>query len=186
MPKDEFDFDDPLELNGVALLTDEDTSVAMCECFIEEFLRMGWNHKQILALFQNPHYTGMNMVLENKGEQFVRDQISDVFARWGKLVEWKTPLVSPGNAHVSRAVVGVAPTTSAHSQEPDESPATRRDAASSTPEACAPQARWEPIQFRQSIASACACGSDGPCDSRSVPAAPPLDPLGNPAPDLTR
>ena len=85
MPKDEFDFEDPLELNGVGFLTEEDTTDAMCECFIEEFMRMGYNAKQILALFRNPHYLGMNMVLEKKGEEFVRDSIGRVFAQWGKL-----------------------------------------------------------------------------------------------------
>ena len=36
MPKDEFDFEDPLELNGAALLSDEDTLQPMAECFVEE------------------------------------------------------------------------------------------------------------------------------------------------------
>jgi hypothetical protein len=84
MPKDEFDPQDPLELNGVALLTHEDTTDSMCECFIEEFMRMGFGPKQILALFRNPHYLGMNMVLENRGEVFVRDRIAQVFTRWGR------------------------------------------------------------------------------------------------------
>ena len=86
MPKDEFDFEDPLELNGVALLSNEDTMQPMAECFVEEFLRLGYNHKQIFALFQNPHYLGMNMVLQNRGEPFVRDLIAETFARWGKPV----------------------------------------------------------------------------------------------------
>jgi hypothetical protein len=84
MPKDEFDFDDPMELNGVALPSDEDTSEAMTECFIEEFMRLGHGAGQILALFRNPQYLGMNMVLQNRGEAFVRDQIATVFARWGR------------------------------------------------------------------------------------------------------
>ena len=88
MPKDEFDFDDPLELNGVALYTDEDTSRDMAECFVEEFLMLGYNHNQLLALFRNPNYLGMNMVLQNKGEPFVKEVISDVLARWGKKIEW--------------------------------------------------------------------------------------------------
>src|SRR5262245_40321878 len=46
MPKDEIDPDDPMELFGVGILTDEDTTQAMTECFIEEFLRLGYNHKQ--------------------------------------------------------------------------------------------------------------------------------------------
>jgi len=88
MPKDEFDFDDPMELSGVGLFTEEDTTDAMAECFIEEFLRMGYNHKQILALFRNPHYLGMKMVLQNRGEAFVRERIAEVFARWGKAIQW--------------------------------------------------------------------------------------------------
>jgi hypothetical protein len=84
MPKDEFDFEDPLELNGVAFLTEADTSTEMAECFAEEFMRMGYNHNQVLALFRNPHYVGPNMVLQNKGEQFVRDTIAETFAKWGR------------------------------------------------------------------------------------------------------
>jgi hypothetical protein len=86
MPKDEFDFDDPMELNGMALLSGEDTTDAMTECFIEEFMRMGYNHKQVLALFRNPHYVGMNMALQNRGEDCVKDFIVKVFARWGRAV----------------------------------------------------------------------------------------------------
>lgn len=100
MPKDEFDFEDPFELNGMAFLSHEDTTDAMAECFIEEFLRMGYNAKQVLALFRNPHYVGPNLALEKRGEPFVRDLIADVFARWGKTVTWPegnplTPALSP-------------------------------------------------------------------------------------------
>jgi hypothetical protein len=84
MPKDEFDFEDPLELNGMALVTEEDTTDAMCECFIEEFMRMGHSAEQILGLFRNPNYLGMNMVIQNRGENFVREAITQTFARWGK------------------------------------------------------------------------------------------------------
>ena len=90
MPKDEFDFDDPLELNGVGLVSAEDTTGAMTECFVEEFLRLGYNAKQILAMFRNPHYLGMNMALEKRGDQFVRDMSAEVFARWGRPVAWAT------------------------------------------------------------------------------------------------
>ena len=102
MPKEEFDFDDPMELNGVGLVCDEDTTEAMTECFVEEFMRFGHNHRQILALFRNPHYLGMNLALQRRGEQFVRGKISEVFARWGKFVTWPeaaanslTPVLSP-------------------------------------------------------------------------------------------
>jgi hypothetical protein len=84
MPKEEFDFDDPMELTGFGIVCEEDTTEAMTECFVEEFMRLGYNHKQILALFRNPHYLGMNMVLEKRGEEFVRGRVAEVFARWGK------------------------------------------------------------------------------------------------------
>lgn len=88
MPKDEFDFEDPFELNGMAFLSHEDTTNDMAECFTEEFMRMGYNHQQVLALFRNPHYLGPHMAFEKRGESFIRDLIADVFTRWGKAVTW--------------------------------------------------------------------------------------------------
>jgi len=101
MPKDEFDFEDPFELNGMAFMTHEDTTNDMAETFIEEFMRMGYGHLQVLALFRNPHYVGPNMAFEKRGEPFIRDLITDVFARWGRKAEWPVaagilPAVEPG------------------------------------------------------------------------------------------
>lgn len=90
MPKDELDPDDPMELCGVGLLTPEDTTETMAECFIEEFLRLGHDPVHILALFRNRHYTGMHMVLEHRGEAFVKAKISEVCGWWGREVPWST------------------------------------------------------------------------------------------------
>ena len=104
MPKDEFDRDDPFQLNGVALRTHEDTTDAMAACFIEEFLRMGHRPEQVLALFRNPHYVGPHLVCATRGEPFVRELIADIVARWGIHVRWpdadpdsrgETPCSSP-------------------------------------------------------------------------------------------
>jgi hypothetical protein len=104
MPKDEFDFEDPFELNGMALLTHEDTTNDMAECFAEEFMRMGYNHQQVLALFRNPHYLGPHMALEKRGEPFIRDLIAAIFARWGKVVTWPDASGS-GVAQTSKSAV---------------------------------------------------------------------------------
>jgi len=96
MPKDEFDFEDPLQLNRVTLLTEDDPTDAMCECFIEEFMRMGCNAKQVLALFRNPYYLGMNMVLEKRGEAFIRERVAEVFKRWGRASQGGAPPGSSG------------------------------------------------------------------------------------------
>lgn len=104
MPKDEFDFNDPMELNGIGIASEEDTTEAMTECFIEEFMRLGYNAKQIYALFRNPHYIGMNMVVQNRGDLFVRERIAETFLRWGKPVTLSgstpqplPPTLSPSN-----------------------------------------------------------------------------------------
>ena len=95
MPKDEFDFEDPLELNGMALLSSEDTTDDMAECFAEEFMRLGYDHRRILALFANPHYLGPNLAFQQRGEAFIRDLIAGVFARWGRPAPWPDPGVRP-------------------------------------------------------------------------------------------
>ena len=92
MPKDEFDFQDPFELNGQVVLTDEDTTDAMCECFIEEFVRLGYSAQRIYGLFGNPHYLGMHLVWQKRGPRFVRDAIAEMFARRGRTVSWPDPL----------------------------------------------------------------------------------------------
>lgn len=90
MPKDEFDFEDPFELNGMAILTHEDTTDDMAECFIEEFMRMGHKPAQLLAMFRNPHYLGPNMAYEKRGEPFIRELIGSVFAKWGRSLDWSS------------------------------------------------------------------------------------------------
>ena len=102
MPKDEFDFEDPFELNGMAFLTHEDTTDNMAECFIEEFMRMRYGNKQILALFKGPHYMGPNMAFEKRGEPFIRELITEVFARWGRTASWGGTPMDAG-VHAARA-----------------------------------------------------------------------------------
>ena len=94
MPKNEFDLEDPLELRGMVLLSQEDSTGDMAECFIEEFMRMSYSHNEVLALFRNQHYLGPHMAWEKHGEPFIRDLIAGVFARWGKAVTWTEPQTS--------------------------------------------------------------------------------------------
>lgn len=85
-----------MELCGVALFTEEDTSDAMTECFVEEFMRLGHGPAQILALFRNPHYTGPNMVFQNRGEDFVRAKVEEVFGWWGGVPRMAAESTQPG------------------------------------------------------------------------------------------
>jgi hypothetical protein len=88
MPKNEWDAEDPYELTGVVLWTAEDTSLAMAETFVEEFLRLGYGARQVLALFRNPFYRGPYGVWRRHGDEFVKDLITRVFLQWGRCPEW--------------------------------------------------------------------------------------------------
>ncbi len=76
MPKDELDHDDPLECMGVAL--PGDTTEAMAEAFVEEYLLMGYGDDELLALFQDRFYMAPHLVWRTKGEPWVRDLIRRV------------------------------------------------------------------------------------------------------------
>lgn len=85
MPKGDFDQEDPFELVGMLLPSphDDATFELMGRCFVEEFVRMGWDAMQILPLFQDPFYCGPHLVYQTKGERFVRELIIQVQREWG-------------------------------------------------------------------------------------------------------
>jgi hypothetical protein len=88
MPKDDFDQDDPFELVGMVMPeAGADTLTEMGRCFIEEYIRMGWDDESVLALFQSPFYQGPHLVYEKKGEEFIRRLISEVTQDWN--ASWK-------------------------------------------------------------------------------------------------
>jgi hypothetical protein len=127
MPKDEFDFDDPFELNGRVFLTQEDTTRDMAECFIEEFQRLGYSAPAILALFHQPRYLGPNLAMEKLGEPFIRELVAEVFARRGKQVTWAEAAPSgqeetPSDFRIPhsafRVAVGVEPSAATAEADP--------------------------------------------------------------------
>lgn len=75
MPKNEPDIEDPLEMVGMLVPGDDRK---MTECFVEEFMMMGYTDDALLALFRDPFYLGVNRVFQQYGEQFVRDVIAEV------------------------------------------------------------------------------------------------------------
>jgi hypothetical protein len=170
MPKDEFDFEDPFELNGMAFLSHEDTTNDMAECFTEEYLRMGYNHQQVLALFRNPHYLGPNMAFEKRGELFIRNLIADVFARWGKAVTW--PESSRAGSPLPAANVELT------AIEPQRRP--RRDAPHL-------ESRGEGQgegAHHSSCGHGCGCSSAAPAEQTVSHDETLADPMGSPIPKL--
>jgi hypothetical protein len=89
MPKDEFDLEDPYELNGVMVPADEESTGLMAACLVDEYMQLGYDHRQILGLFGNRNYSGMHLVLRTRGEAYVRVVIEEAFARWGVVISWE-------------------------------------------------------------------------------------------------
>ncbi len=78
MPYDEPDATDPMTLHGVVCETADDSAVReMAECFIEEYLRLGFDAERLLALFRNRGFAGARLALEALGEERIRAMISE-------------------------------------------------------------------------------------------------------------
>lgn len=70
--------DDPLELTGVILPTEDDASLKeMAVCFVEEFLRDGWSDEKLRAMFKNPFYRGPYLVWKKTGDAYVEAVIRE-------------------------------------------------------------------------------------------------------------
>jgi len=72
--------DDPFEMVRVLVPTgpDEDATGEMARSFAEEFALMGFTAERILRLFRNPFYAGAHIIYRQRGEEFVRQIISQV------------------------------------------------------------------------------------------------------------
>ena len=82
MPHDDPDPTDPQELVGVMLPGGPEAMREMAHVFADEFARLGYPGRQILALFQNPFYAGAHAALRALGEPAVRAIVDEAVARW--------------------------------------------------------------------------------------------------------
>lgn len=82
MPKDEFDTEDPLELVGMVVAGEPGQLEAMAECFVEEYVRMGWDEQRLMTLFVNPLFMATHRIYRQKGEEYVRALIRRMCAKW--------------------------------------------------------------------------------------------------------
>jgi hypothetical protein len=57
----------------------------MAECFVEEYVRMGWDEPRLMTLFVNPLFMATHRIYRQKGEDYVRDLIRKMCGKWGAL-----------------------------------------------------------------------------------------------------
>jgi hypothetical protein len=82
MPHDEFVDEDPMGLVGMVLPGEPGQLEAMAECFVEEYVRMGWDERRLMTLFVNPTFLATHRIYRQKGEAYVRELIRRVCAKW--------------------------------------------------------------------------------------------------------
>ena len=84
MPYNDPDPTDPNVLVGVVLPADAEAQREMAYVFAEEFARMGYNGKQLLALFKTPFYAGAYGAYRALGEEAIRTIIDECLNAWGR------------------------------------------------------------------------------------------------------
>ncbi len=85
MPYDDPDPQDPMMLMGVSVPADAATREEMAYSFAEEFARLGYDERQILALFRRPFYAGAHGVYRALGEQRVQAIVRESVGIWGRM-----------------------------------------------------------------------------------------------------
>ncbi len=73
MPYDDPDSTDPMALHGVAIETEDNGALLdMAECFVEEYLRSGFDAQRIEQMFKTRGYVGPFLAYQSLGEQTIR------------------------------------------------------------------------------------------------------------------
>jgi hypothetical protein len=84
MPYGEPDPRDPMLLVGVAVPADAEAEREMAYALAEEFARLGYTAKQILALFRRPFYAGAHRAYRQLGQQEIAEIVAECVAVWGR------------------------------------------------------------------------------------------------------
>ncbi len=81
MPYGEPDATDPMTLHGVVMKTEDDRAMhEMAECFVEEYIRIGFEPERILRMFRTRGYAGPNLAYQTLGDDAIRAIIHEQMA----------------------------------------------------------------------------------------------------------
>ncbi|MFQ5850133.1 MAG: hypothetical protein ACE5JU_06035 [Candidatus Binatia bacterium] len=86
MPYKDPDPTDPTVLVRVVLPADGEAMRQMAYVFAEEFVRMGYDGKRLLGLFENPFYAAAHKAYRVLGAEAVRSIIEECISTWGASV----------------------------------------------------------------------------------------------------
>ena len=105
MPYDDPDATDPMTLQGVVVETESDAAMReMAECFMEEYIRIGFDADRIIKMFKTQGYAGPFLAYQTLGEDAIRRLIGEIIALWGGRKD-KTALTPSANGQISLPVL---------------------------------------------------------------------------------
>ena len=78
MPYNDPDATDPMTLTGVVIATEDDRAMReMADCFVEEYMRLGFDSERLVHLFKTRGYIGPFMAYSALGEPAIRALIEE-------------------------------------------------------------------------------------------------------------
>jgi hypothetical protein len=84
MPYGDPDATDPMTLHGVIVETKNDEAMRdMAACFVEEYIRSGFDADRILKMFKTQGYAGPFLAYQTLGESAIGRIIHDLMTLWG-------------------------------------------------------------------------------------------------------
>lgn len=129
MPYDDPDTTDPMTLHGVMFDVDDAAPHReMAECFIEEYIRAGFDRRRLLHMFEVRGYAGPNMALHILGREAIEKLVDDCLARWGPRAPSAAQLATAAGGGLSLRVMEQEPLASnEYNDLPDPLSARRPD-----------------------------------------------------------
>ena len=83
MPYDDPDATDPMTLRGVVVETENEDAIRdMAECFVEEYMRSGFDAERIMKMFKTQGYVGPFLAYQTLGEDAIRRVIAELEPLW--------------------------------------------------------------------------------------------------------
>jgi len=91
-----------MTLHGVGVETAGDEAIyEMAACFIEEYVRLGFDADRILRLFHTRGYAGPALALHRLGEERIRELIVEAFALRGARDRRRSAAVASADVSLS-------------------------------------------------------------------------------------
>jgi hypothetical protein len=82
MPWGDPDANDPIHLQRMIVESEDDVTREMAECFILEYLRMGYPAERVLSMFQIPEYIGPSKAWRELGEATIAKMVDQAASFW--------------------------------------------------------------------------------------------------------